>query len=377
MDGPEAEQRPSSERLAGRRIAERVRASTWVLLASALHVGVLALARFTPERPRLAVAGKVSERELAVSIEEERDEERGSAESSRADPQAGEVAKALPERVARVRAPSRAVNRGPAPVEPSATEEPDQASDGPSPAEEGPVLSLDQLGVGDKNPFVGTELARERPAPKSRPRLSSQERLDRRLAADQLHADHVRSLGPAGPVLTELEAATRNGEVAVNASALFHCVIDAKGRVVSVRLAESSSDPTPWRRVAKRVAESLKTHVLRVPKTGHGAIIAIRVISREALPSGADPGLDVSVLGIPIQKGRGDKSARIDILDITPKIEMEKIELDSGQVYEVPTIKLPRIFSLAADPSDIGSPARRMVHARVESIEVAPPQAER
>ncbi len=127
--------------------------------------------------------------------------------------------------------------------------------------------------------------------------------------------------------------------------------------------------------MAKRVAAALKSHVLRVPKTGHGATIAIRVVSREALPSGADPGLAVSVLGILIQEGRGENSARIDILDVVPKLEVEEVELDSGQVYKVPTVKLPRILSIVADPSDIGSPAQRMVHAEVESIEAAPRQS--
>ena len=110
---------------------------------------------------------------------------------------------------------------------------------------------------------------------------------------------------------------------------------------------------------------------------GHGATIAIRVTSRETLPSGADPGLGISVLGIPIQKGQGEKSAQIDILDITPKLEVEEVELDSGQVMKVPVVRLPRIFAIAADPADIGSPAQRVVHARVVSIEAAPRDAER
>jgi hypothetical protein len=104
---------------------------------------------------------------------------------------------------------------------------------------------------------------------------------------------------------------------------------------VSVKLVESSSDPAPWRRVAKR------------------AIVTIRVTSREALPSGADPGLDVSALCIPIQKGRGEKSARIDILDITPQIETEKIELDSGQFYEVATLEPRRPRPSVNDASPV------------------------
>jgi hypothetical protein len=355
---------------------QRVRSAAWLILAGALHLVVLVvLERFAPERTRLAPIGKSARTELAVEIEEA--ESSGAALATEANPESG-VAPAAPSPVARFRPPSRSVDHGAAESERAVTEDPSPVAEGPSPGEEGPVLSLDQLGVGERNPFLRSDLARERPSPgKPRPRPSSQERLDKRLADDQLHADHVRSLGPAGPVLTHLESATRNGEVAVNASALFRCVIDAKGRLVSVTVAESSSDPTPWRRVAKRVAEAMKSHALRVPKTGHGATISIRVTSREALPSGADPGLSVSVLGIPIKEGQGEKSARIDILDVMPKLDVEEVELDSGQVYKVPTIKLPRILSIAADPADIGSPAQRVVHARVESIEAAPKQAER
>jgi hypothetical protein len=343
------------------------------LLASALHVGVLwLLDHFAPERAIASKAPAAQPLELAVEVE--REPEAGSADrpSAQPDGEAGSARRSAPERVARFRAASRSLEPGRAEPEDPISEEPAPTVAAPSRGEEGPTLSLDALGVGDKNPFLRSDLARDRRVPPSHARPTSQERLDKRLADDQLHADHVRSLGPAGPVLTQLEAATRNGEVAVNSNALFRCVVDAKGRIVSVSVVESSSDPTPWRRVAKRVAAALESRVLSVPKTGHGATIAIRVVSREALPSGADPGLAVSVLGIPVQEGRGDKSARIDILDVVPKLELEEIELDSGQVYRVPTVKLPRIVAIAADPSDIGSPAQRMVHARVESIEAAP-----
>jgi hypothetical protein len=336
-----------------------------------LHVGLLALLdHFMPERVMTPRARQTHQAELAVEIE---DEKGGPPERPAAAEQTERSAQQVaPERVARFRASSRSVEPGRSVPESPVSEEPAPVVEGPSQGEQGPALSLDALGVGDTNPFVGSDLARERTTPVRPARPSSQERLDKRLADDQLHADHVRSLGPAGPVLTHLEAATRNGEVAVNANALFHCVIDASGKVVSVTLAESSSDPTPWRRVAKRVAQALKSQTLRVPKTGHGSTIAIRVVSREALPSGADPGLGISLLGIPLQKGQGEKSAQIDILDVVPKLELEEVELDSGQTYQVPTIKLPRIIAIAADPSDIGSPAQRVVHARVESIEAIP-----
>ena len=106
------------------------------------------------------------------------------------------------------------------------------------------------------------------------------------------------SLGPAGPVLSALVKTTRNSEAPANASALFQCVADASGKLISVELLESDSDPAPWRRVARRVLAALGAQLLRLPKTGQGASFRIRVQSRQTLPSGADPGLDVVCDGI-------------------------------------------------------------------------------
>jgi hypothetical protein len=67
------------------------------------------------------------------------------------------------------------------------------------------------------------------------------------------------------------------------------------------------------------------------------------------LPSGADPGLEVRALGLPIKRGQGERSARIDILN---------------------PLTLAAPLSVLGDPADIGATARRMVRAHVVSEEL-------
>ena len=88
--------------------------------------------------------------------------------------------------------------------------------------------------------------------------------------------------------------------------------------------------------------------------------------------------LALSLLGIPLQEGRGERSARIDILEVVPELGLSKIRLPSGETLEIPTVTLGRILNIQLDPADLGSPAQRVVHARVEKLgvsgdEAAPP----
>jgi hypothetical protein len=94
----------------------------------------------------------------------------------------------------------------------------------------------------------------------------------------------------------------------------------------------------------------------------------VRVESRVQLPSGADPGLTVNILGVPVQKGQGPRSARIDILDVTPKLETKEERLPSGQTVSVPRLSVGNVLSMMGDLSDIGAKPQRMVHAHVERI---------
>jgi hypothetical protein len=101
----------------------------------------------------------------------------------------------------------------------------------------------------------------------------------------------------------------------------------------------------------------------------------LRVTSREALPSGADPGLAINLLGQEVKAGAGDRSTRIEIL--TPKIVVEEYQLLASDPHsKIPVIHFSLgIFGLLGDPVDIGAVARRVVHAHLVSLETHPPDA--
>jgi hypothetical protein len=223
-----------------------------------------------------------------------------------------------------------------------------------------PGLTLEQLGIGAKNPFLG-EAAR---SVRDKPRIG--EGFRRSMADSIARSEQARGLGPEGPVLKELVELTRRSDAALDASAVLRVATDASGRVLSVEVLESTSDGGPWRRVAARLLEALKGQRLRVPSGGRGVTMDLRVVSRVELPSGADPGMGVDVLGIPLKKPGGKKSPRISILKIDPK--GYKVPLPNGKVLELPSVPLTSLLELAGDPVDLGAKAQRMVRAHLERL---------
>jgi hypothetical protein len=223
-----------------------------------------------------------------------------------------------------------------------------------------PGLTLEQLGIGEQNPFLGDAARRLR----EKPRLG--EGLRRSMANAIARSEQARGLGPEGPVLKELVELTRRSDTALNASAVLRVATDASGRVLSVEMVESTSDGGPWRRVAARLLEALKRQRLRVPSGGRGVTMDLRVVSRVELPSGADPGMGVDVLGIPLKKPGGTKSPRISILKIDPK--GYKVQLPDGKVLELPSMPLQSLLELAGDPVDLAGKAQRVVRAHLEHL---------
>jgi hypothetical protein len=82
---------------------------------------------------------------------------------------------------------------------------------------------------------------------------------------------------------------------------------------------------------------------------GHGYRFVLAVDSRNQLPSGADPGVDISAFGLPLKKGSGARSHGVRLLDPT-----------TGS-----------LLGGSMDLSDIGQVARRVVHAHLESLQLA------
>lgn len=255
------------------------------------------------------------------------------------------------------------------PVEPSSDDAPTPeasvtlppagtSADGSVP--DGPGLTLEQLGIGDKNPFLGDAVRRIG----EKPRLG--ERLRHSMEESIVRSDQGRGLGPEGPVLKKLVEVTRRSDAALNASAVLRVATNAAGNIVSVDVLEATSDTGPWRAVAARLLEALRGERLRVPRGGRGVTMDLRVVSRVELPSGADPGLGVDLLGIPLKKPGGDKSPRISILKIDPK--GYKVRLPNGKVLELPSVPLQSLLEVAVDPVDVAAKSQRMVRAHLERL---------
>jgi hypothetical protein len=218
-----------------------------------------------------------------------------------------------------------------------------EQSPGGSAAAASPRLSLAQLGVGGVNPFLDRgDPAAARAAKAAR----VQQRLDRALAQGLTNADRERGHGRGGPVLRSLEAAVYAANVPLNGGASFVLVIDGEGTLLSTTLGEATGDRTAWLRVARRAAQALASKK-RADRKGRSVRLTVAVSSHLELPSGADPGLEISAQGIPIKKGDGPRSTRLDL-----------------SIFPFPAA------TLAGDPADIGARARRMVHAHVVSEEL-------
>jgi hypothetical protein len=154
--------------------------------------------------------------------------------------------------------------------------------------------------------------------------------------------------GAGSPVLRSLEAAVYASTVPLNGSASFTLIIDSDGKLLSNTLGAASGDRASWARVARQTAQSLAQRKLTVPK-GRSVKLTVEVTSHLELPSGRDPGLEVDAFGIPIKKGDGPRSTKLDLLN--PLHPLSAIVLDG-------------------DPADAGAHPRRMVHAHVVSEEL-------
>lgn len=209
----------------------------------------------------------------------------------------------------------------------------------------GPRLSLTDLGVGSDNPFVERPTEQQKKAARTR---AVKRRLDRALAQGLLDHDSAKGRGAGSPVMRILEAATYASAAPTNGNASFTFIIDSEGKLVSGSLGAVSSDREAWERVARQAIRDLASHKLRVPK-GKGVKLTVQVISRLELPSGADPGVEVRAFGLPLKRGEGDRSTRVDVLN--PRNPLAPL-------------------SMLGDPADIGATARRMVRAHVTSEEL-------
>ncbi len=237
------------------------------------------------------------------------------------------------------------------------------------PAPPGPTLSMSQLGIG---PGVNRALTKTPRIESRRGRriAESNARLSASLAAGAADRDLALGLGAHGAVLSSLERTTLSGNTPATGSALFLVQVNSKGKLTIVDVIEAAGSFAGWAAVAKRTHAALAKRRLRMPAGARGVEYRIRVRSKVQMPSGRDPGLEVRALGIPLKRGEGKNSTRIDIL--TPKVKAEMIKVPNPgnpkETIELPSVGLSiGLFGLSGDPADLGAERKRMVSAVVES----------
>ena len=251
---------------------------------------------------------------------------------------------------------------------PSALEVASESASGAQPRSQGPSLNLAQLGLGAEGqglfekPGAGDGL----PGPRrDRSERHAERRLELSLQQQALDRDREVGLGPEGPLLAALRRETQASTVVVNGRALLRATLNREG-LLELTLLQATEDAAAWTEVAQRVRQTLRKWPVHLADQARALQLDVEVVSINQLPSGADPGLGVDVLGIPLKKGKGPKSARISILEPHLSLEHESMPMPDGDTVELPRLNIGfNVFGLAADPSDIGAKARRVVRARV------------
>jgi hypothetical protein len=352
--------------------ASTIRAAAAPACAVVLHALAALLLWAVPPRAATAPAATEPVVEVVVDSLEERGAPSPPAAAEEPDRTTGAVA-SRSEQPAR---PSTQTERSATVGRPSSAEEPTQpAPDHPGEPPGRPGLSGDgadapgpvqltvrrpeDIGIGGPNRFL----------PKSQ---AAVEDAESRRAIDRAMKDPARAreeelgLGPGGPVITALAESTARSLAPVRGRAVFVATANAAGEVVSIEVTTTDGSRAGWVDAAQGALAGLKGKKLRLASNVSRAVMRIEVTSAWKMPSGQDPGTDITLFHIPISKGEGKDSPKMTILDPIPKFHVDYLEVGgpNGAKIPLPSIELD-LFSTNADPTNIGAKPRRVVHAHV------------
>ncbi|MBX3231948.1 MAG: hypothetical protein KIT84_12280 [Labilithrix sp.] len=194
---------------------------------------------------------------------------------------------------------------GPSTTESAASSEPAPPSEPAPVASNGTwIVSGLSLGIaapGQINPFLGrgvlpagsAETNGAATTATADPMYIPEDKRAEQAVKDALRArDHALGLGPEGPVITALEAATHAGFAPEQGTATFVAVIDERGIVVDLKLTSSSASGKAgaqgWEDVRARAVKSLASAKIQMRGVKR-AELTIAVESKVVLPSGNDP----------------------------------------------------------------------------------------
>jgi len=187
-----------------------------------------------------------------------------------------------------------------------------------------PGLSVDALGLGGRNVFLGhvpgAPPASSAPDAAEHPDNLApgvQESLRGALQA----RDHELGLDVGGPLVGVAEAVVRPSDTPVDSRAVFEVTVDASGRITGVRLLDASQARGAWERVAASFATALRSQHLEL--RGHaGAVITLAVDSRWVMPSGSRPRHPIGPVkadGCRIRADGCSASTAFDVTDLVTK----------------------------------------------------------
>lgn len=244
---------------------------------------------------------------------------------------------------------------------PAQTEGPPSSAEDQQGESPGPVALVapraPDIGIGGPNPFLPRSAAAVEQAEAKRT-------VDQALRDAGREKDRVLGLGPEGPVLTALADGTARSVAPVRGRAVFIATSNAAGEVVALELQDAEGGRPGWADAARIALANLRGKKLRVAPGTTRAVMKIEVVSAWKLPSGQDPGSDVSLFRIPLSKGEGKDSAKVSILDPIPKVSVDYLELGPGVKIPIVSIQLD-IFRATTDPSNLGAKPRRVIHSRL------------
>jgi hypothetical protein len=228
-----------------------------------------------------------------------------------------------------------------------------------------PAIGLE---LGAPNRFVTTAPSpppsTPAPADGRRPRTAAEPKraVEAALREPARQRERELGLGPEGPVLAALDQATSASTAPVTGRAVFVAVADGTGMIVGIDVVECDGARSGWANAAEIARASLNGKKLRMPSSATRAELRIEVTSAWKLPSGHDPGTDVTIFGAPVAKGEGKQSSKVAILDPIPKLRT--VELAPDIKVTVPTVSLD-VLAVSGDPANVGAKPRRIVHTRL------------
>jgi hypothetical protein len=136
--------------------------------------------------------------------------------------------------------------------------------------------------------------------------------------------------------------------------------------IVGIEVVACDGGRDGWANAAELAREALRSKKLRLPSSARGAEMRIEIVSTWKLPSGHDPGVDVSVLGLPVAKGEGKQSTKVELLPL-PKITT--VDLAKDVPIPIPVVTVDAL-AVHGDPADLGAKPRRVIHTRVLDTKV-------